>query len=684
MVLPASVPVGTVIGRWWNTNGSDATGTIVFLARELIEVPDLPQGVVLPIRYPVDITAGVLNVSLPAGFYDVSVRLSELYRDTKVVEVVAGQTLNLPDAIGVVPEEELLTPVRSVNGIPPDSSGDIVVPGLAAVTSVNSKTGVVQLNGVDIPVDSSSWKVLTGSNVQAALNRSDTAALNARSTGVRYGGVLTVDGGIGVGSTVSITALAGGILDNTNANSPTYTVVEAGPWTAQTPLYPITYWYVDATGTLQQSNTVPTPEQYRTRIYLYLTSVNAGVVTGVVPANTPVQQTAVNLRDLASALGAIRLSGLSLASASTNLTFQVTSGKVYSYGIPGVATPTNPSNINLPTFNTNSGGTFRYGTNTVQINVDRTTLDPGNYQSGGSVTPIPGPGNTVGVHWVFVFPSVPNYRVAYGSAVYPDFTSARAAIGSLDPFNDAPASYRGNGYLVGAILATKNAVNLASSTHAQFLSTNKFGVFGGGVGVGGGGYLTESLIVAKGDLITGDAPGSATIRSVGSDGQVLTADSAQLSGLSWTTPAPELAGYDTTGKLTQTFGPGDTSGVWTVVGSAWQLTVPASVGDILVMNPSVIANVGSDAEMDVCSVVSGVPARYYSSGTATQAPNGHGGLYMGTSYNRRLAPVQWQVSALDIQAGTVTLAYMYRSGPGVTWGSAVYPNEISLTNLGSP
>lgn len=141
MPLPASVPVGTVIGRWWNTDGSDSTGTIVFLARELIEVPDLPQGVVLPIRYPVDITAGVLNTVLPAGFYDVSVRLSELYRDYKTVEIVAGQTLNLPDAIGVVPEDELLTPVRSVNGLLPDSTGNIVVP-TSGVTDHGALTGL--------------------------------------------------------------------------------------------------------------------------------------------------------------------------------------------------------------------------------------------------------------------------------------------------------------------------------------------------------------------------------------------------------------------------------------------------------------------------------------------------------------------------------------------------------------
>lgn len=343
MPLPASVPTGTVIGRWWNTDGTDATGTIVFLCKELIEVPDLPQGVVIPIRYRAAITAGVLNVTLPSGTYDVSIRLSELYRESKIIEVETGVALNLPDAIGLEePTDTLYNPVRTVEGIGPDAYGNIDLPagGGGGVASVNGDTGpTVVLDAVDV----------------------------------------------GAAPTVH-----------------THTIAN---------------------------------------------------VTGL--------QTA--------------LDGKTDDSETTTLAARVTA--------------------------------------------------------------------------------------------------------------------------------------------------------------------LESV--------------------------------------------PELTGYDTTGKLKQTFGPGDTSGAWTMVGTTWRLTVPASVGDVLVMDPSVIANVGSDAEMDVCSVVSNLPVRYYSSGTNVQEPNGHGGLYIGTSYNRRLAPIHWVVQASDIELGTVTLAYMYRAGSGVTWGSAVYPNEISLTNLGS-
>lgn len=146
MPLPASVPTGTVSGTWYTPSGSLAVGEIIFLLQHEIEIPDDPDGVVIPVRHEVTVSAGQLNATLPAGFYNTLVRLSELYFKPKVVEVVAGQNLNLPDAIGVVPPKELLTPVRTVNGVGPDSSGNIQIEtggGSGAVDSVFGRTGVV-------------------------------------------------------------------------------------------------------------------------------------------------------------------------------------------------------------------------------------------------------------------------------------------------------------------------------------------------------------------------------------------------------------------------------------------------------------------------------------------------------------------------------------------------------------
>lgn len=145
MALPASVPTGTVTGTWYTPKGDLAVGTIVFLLLESVEIPDDPDGVVIPVKTVVDVPAGQLNQTLPEGLYQVSVRLSELYRVTKVIEVIDGVALNLPDAVGMLlPDPDLYDPVRSVNGHFPDQYGNIFVPGGGGggVTDHGSLTGL--------------------------------------------------------------------------------------------------------------------------------------------------------------------------------------------------------------------------------------------------------------------------------------------------------------------------------------------------------------------------------------------------------------------------------------------------------------------------------------------------------------------------------------------------------------
>lgn len=151
MPLPASVPTGTVSGTWYTPSGNLAVGEIIFLLTHEIEIPDDADGVVIPVRHEVTVSAGQLNATLPAGFYNTLVRLSELYYKPKVIEIVANQNLNLPDAIGVVPPEDLVTPVRSVNGQFPDATGNITISGGGggAVDSVFGRTGAVTAQNGD-------------------------------------------------------------------------------------------------------------------------------------------------------------------------------------------------------------------------------------------------------------------------------------------------------------------------------------------------------------------------------------------------------------------------------------------------------------------------------------------------------------------------------------------------------
>jgi len=184
MVLPASVPTGTVTGTWYTPAGALAVGTIVFLLLESIEIPDDADGVVLPVRTVVDVPAGQLNQTLPSGVYQVSMRLSELYRATKVVEVETGVALNLPDAVGMLlPDPDLYDPVRSVDGYFPDAYGNIDLPGGGGggVTDHGDLTGLAD-------DDHSQYLTTTrGDTRYYTKSQSDTSLAGKENTGVAAG-----------------------------------------------------------------------------------------------------------------------------------------------------------------------------------------------------------------------------------------------------------------------------------------------------------------------------------------------------------------------------------------------------------------------------------------------------------------------------------------------------------------
>ncbi|MBD2156234.1 hypothetical protein [Leptolyngbya sp. FACHB-16] len=328
-----------------------------------------------------------------------------------------------------------------------------------------------------------SMKVVPVASLQAWAEAVDTALLNARSSGIRYGGISSVVGGIGVGTTVSITAGAGQLLNNADASNPTYTAVS---WTAKTGLAIAntttsqTWWYVDdASDTIKQQTTKPTRSERRSRLYLFRTSFTNGVISALESEASPVQQASLATRDLGEALGTLRAgrSDLTPSKGGGALKLAMTGGGLFKFGSNYPFSYLDPNVVTFDAFDSAGTGRFRYAIPAGPLAPDLSDIQVGNYAPNGAVAAIPGSTSRVGLHFIFRFPGG-NTRIVYGDQYYNNLDEAVVALGSIDPFALAPASFETSGFVVGAIAATAGTTDL---TTARFVRTNQFGNFSGGV-----------------------------------------------------------------------------------------------------------------------------------------------------------------------------------------------------------
>lgn len=373
-----------------------------------------------------------------------------------------------------------------------------------------------------ISVDNTAFDVLTGTDNQALWEENDTALLNARNTGVRFGGRPTIDGGAGVGTTVSITAGAGTILDITDAENPVYTDVswDAISNEAVTSTSPnITYWYFDDnSGSIKQTTTKPTFPERKGAVYLFRTVWNNGAISSIGAEIVQLQQTAIAIAGLSEVIGAVNLFGSEPTNSGTNLNLKITAGKTYKYGSNYFNSYIDPHAVAFDTFDTAVADTFRYAIESGVIATDETEIDVANYNLAGTVTAIPGSNTRVGIHYIFRFNDSGNVRVAYGNEWYTDATSAVEAIPNLNPRETVPASFS-NAVLLGAIIAQKNETDLSNAT---FVIANKFGDLSSGSisSTVGGSYLE----VANNLSDLQDAPTARTNLGLGTASEANTID----------------------------------------------------------------------------------------------------------------------------------------------------------------
>lgn len=270
-------------------------------------------------------------------------------------------------------------------------------------------------------------------------------------------------------TTYDIASTEGKIIDTTLG---TYVPISYAGSTGNSPATAngVTYVYLDNTGSISTETTRPTPEDKREKLYLGRVVTVGGTVVQTLSEPVVVENIANSVSDLARALGLFNQEGNIITANGANLNLDKSIGKIFSYGANYTTNRNNPHEV---TTNSCTTCTFAYITQDAgSTGSDTTSVVPGSYDDGGTITTIGGGSNSSTVQRIYLFPSG-NIRIAYGQTVYTSLSNALESI-STDSFIPNP-SIEGNGVLIAYLVLNKNATDLSDSSEAIFIYPNKFG-----------------------------------------------------------------------------------------------------------------------------------------------------------------------------------------------------------------
>lgn len=313
---------------------------------------------------------------------------------------------------------------------------------------------------------------MTGGGVDIDVQQAVSTAV---STGVISGGLFTVNAGNP--GAVDISAMVGYVVDY--ATDPLNPVVQRVSTPAQTVVMTdvvntVTYWLMDAAGTVIQQATQPTNVQRRTHLQLAASAQFGGSIFEIVATQVALPQQANQFADLTQALGAFPVSGNTISANGANLSVNTTGGTLF---IRGRSQGTAPDDPHIVSTSAASPAQYRRGLqSTINFGVPVSVIDPANYDNAGVLTAVGGGANSSTIQRVYAFAaaSQPDQMVIlYGQKVYGSLTAAVAgAAGEAFTVNPQIAA---NGTLIALIAVTRTATNLSDVTQAQFIQVGKFG-----------------------------------------------------------------------------------------------------------------------------------------------------------------------------------------------------------------
>jgi hypothetical protein len=239
----------------------------------------------------------------------------------------------------------------------------------------------------------------------------------------------------------------------------------------------LNWWLVDEFGVITAQPAIPTAVERRNRIQIGATGsdIGSGILENIQPAPVPLDNPVNQTMDVMFDLGPFSVSGNQLTPNGANLMINKDAGQMFA---PSFGYPLNKKSPHHVTSPAEMPLTFSYATQAPGSQGPLTTVfDPANYDVGGVITPVPGPPSASTIQRVFLFGTGNaglQTIIQYGQSVYSTQATALQNVGSLD-YNVIPDN-QGIATLIGYIVATKTATNLADPAQATFVRAGKFAV----------------------------------------------------------------------------------------------------------------------------------------------------------------------------------------------------------------
>lgn len=366
-------------------------------------------------------------------------------------------------------------------------TGNLILAGGAnlTVTGAVGITGLLTGNIASIgTISGSSLNYTTGVFTGSLSVNFDGDTLNVGqllamglSTSVISGGELTPNANPAL---IDISAMTGYIVDyNSSAvlspTNPMITFVSTPAQIGVLPLFPVTRYSFDSTGTLMQLGTPITAVQRRQQIFLGATVTTLGVI--VIDQTLPVipSQLGNQLVDLIEDLGGFSIFGNLISANGVNLSINKTAGSVFIRAFNQIPNYLDPHQSALAV---QTPVNFRHITAVPGgAGLVVTLLNVGFYDPGGLgvVTPVGGGANTSTNFRVWGSANnTVNEQVfiQYGQNTYANLATATSAIGS-GAYIPNPATVEGAA-LLGWISVTRTATDLSNPLQATFTKASRF------------------------------------------------------------------------------------------------------------------------------------------------------------------------------------------------------------------